>query len=143
MFQNVTLSLMVVSYIYPHTFRSKMADLFKDRDCMNWWLPNNENYPAIIRSIRKFVEERTAPAKDMSSEDLRDMKAIFSSMKLDEGEASQNSVVGRETGGGSTWQEYGQSHEDGDYGTYEQNQELWRDGHGGGDFGGPSRREYR
>ncbi|RDL33609.1 uncharacterized protein BP5553_07977 [Venustampulla echinocandica] len=72
-------------YIFPHTFRSKMADLFGDRSCMHWWLPNEERYPPIIRSIRKFVEERSSPAKDVSSEDLRDMKAIFATMKLDEG----------------------------------------------------------
>lgn len=62
-----------------------MSDLFGDRSCMHWWLPNEERYPPIIRSIRKFVEERSSPAKDVSSGDLRDMKAIFASMKLDEG----------------------------------------------------------
>ncbi|CZR62407.1 related to C6 finger domain protein [Phialocephala subalpina] len=71
-------------YIYPYTFRTKMADLFRDRSCMNWWLPNDEAYPPIIRSIRKFVEERTSPAKNMPAEDLRDMKAIFASLKLDD-----------------------------------------------------------
>ncbi len=61
-----------------------MADLFGDRSCMHWWLPNNENYPPIIRSIRKFVEERTSPAKTMPAEDLRDMKAIFASLNLED-----------------------------------------------------------
>jgi len=51
---------------------------------MHWWLPNNENYPSIVQSIRKFVEERTTPARDTTSEDLRDMKTIFSALKLDE-----------------------------------------------------------
>ncbi|KAG9248475.1 hypothetical protein BJ878DRAFT_26861 [Calycina marina] len=41
-------------YIYPHAFRTKMSDLFRDRSCMQWWLPNDEGYPPIIRSIRKF-----------------------------------------------------------------------------------------
>ncbi|CZT00813.1 related to C6 finger domain protein [Rhynchosporium graminicola] len=72
-------------YIYPYTFRTKMADLFQDRSCMHWWLPNDENYPQIVRSIRKFVEERTSPAKTEPAEDLRDMKAIFASLKLDDG----------------------------------------------------------
>jgi len=54
---------------------------------MHWWLPNDENYPPIIRSIRKFVEERTAPAKDVATEDLRDMKAIFASLNLDDGQS--------------------------------------------------------
>lgn len=61
-----------------------MADLFGDRSCMHWWLPNDENYPPIIRSIRKFVEERTSTAKTMPAEDLRDMKAIFATMKIND-----------------------------------------------------------
>ena len=65
-----------------------MADLFRDRSCMRWWLPNDENYPPIIRSIRKFVEERTSPAKNVPAEDLRDMKAIFASLNLDDGKSS-------------------------------------------------------
>ena len=69
-----------------------MADLFRDRSCMHWWLPNDERYPTIVRSIRRFVEERTAPARDVPSEDLRDMKAIFSSLKLDDGKSSQPST---------------------------------------------------
>jgi hypothetical protein len=52
---------------------------------MHWWLPNDEDYPRIIRSIRNFVEERTSAAKDLPAEDLRDMKAIFASLKLDDG----------------------------------------------------------
>ncbi|TVY49462.1 hypothetical protein LOCC1_G000576 [Lachnellula occidentalis] len=75
-------------YIYPFTFRTKMADLYQDRSCMHWWLPNDENYPPIIRSIRKFVEERTSPAKDTHSGDLQDMKAIFASLNLDDGKSS-------------------------------------------------------
>jgi len=65
-----------------------MADLFRDRSCMHWWLPNDEGYPPIIRSIRRFVEERTAPATDLPGEDLRDMKAIFASLNLDDGNSS-------------------------------------------------------
>ena len=65
---------------------------------MHWWLPNDENYPPIIRSIRKFVEERTAPAKDVSTEDLRDMKAIFASLNLDDGQLSVPLGIKKEEG---------------------------------------------
>ena len=75
-------------YIYPYTFRTKMADLFQDRSCMHWWLPNDEHYPPIVRSIRKFVEERTSQAKTEPAEDLRDMKAIFASLKLKDDNSS-------------------------------------------------------
>jgi hypothetical protein len=54
---------------------------------MDWWLPDDEGYPPIIRSIRKFVEERTSHATDLPGEDLRDMKAIFASLNLDDGPA--------------------------------------------------------
>lgn len=73
------------SYVYPLTFRTKMAALFGDQSCMHWWLPNDESYPPMIRSIRKFVEERTSAARDVPTEDLRDMKAIFEKLKLDDG----------------------------------------------------------
>jgi hypothetical protein len=65
-----------------------MSDLFRDRSCMHWWLPNDEGYPPIIRSIRNFVEERTSAAIDLSEEDLRDMKQIFAALNLDDGQSS-------------------------------------------------------
>jgi hypothetical protein len=55
---------------------------------MHWWLPNDEKYLPIIRSIRSFVGERTSQARDVPAEDLRDMKAIFSSLKLDDVKSS-------------------------------------------------------
>jgi hypothetical protein len=75
-------------YIFPLTFRKKMSALFRDPSCMHWWLPSNDKYPPIIRSIRSFVEERTSEARDVPEEDLRDMKAIFAFMKLDDGKMS-------------------------------------------------------
>lgn len=85
----LTLRLLIIEcstrYIYPLTFRTKMSALFQDPSCMHWWLPNDESYPPIIRSIRKFVQERTSEARDVPAEDLRDMKAIFASLKLDDG----------------------------------------------------------
>jgi hypothetical protein len=68
-----------------------MADLFRDRSCMHWWLPNDEGFSPIIRSIRRFVEERTSPATDLPGEDLRDMKQIFASMNLDDGSSTLHS----------------------------------------------------
>jgi hypothetical protein len=55
---------------------------------MHWWLPNDEDYPPIIRSIRKFVEERTSAATSVPGEDLRDMKAIFASLNLGDGDST-------------------------------------------------------
>lgn len=65
-----------------------MADLFRDQSCMHWWLPEDEGYPSIIRNIRKFVEDRSSAPKDISTEDLRDMKAIFEKLDLVDGASS-------------------------------------------------------
>lgn len=75
-----------------------MSALFQDPSCMHWWLPSDESYPPIIRSIRLFVQERTSEARDVPAEDLRDMKAIFASLKLDDGKthipvASRKSMI--------------------------------------------------
>jgi hypothetical protein len=85
-------------YIWPTTFRTKMSALFQDSSCLHWWLPNDEAYPLIIRSIRAFVDERTAPAKDIPTEDLRDMKAIFSNLKLQDSSDSAPSSTGLRSG---------------------------------------------
>lgn len=55
---------------------------------MHWWLPNDEGYSPIIRSIRKFVEERSSVATDVPKEDLREMKQIFAALKLNDGPSS-------------------------------------------------------
>lgn len=66
---------------------------------MHWWLPNDEGYSPIIRSVRKFVEERTSPATDLPKEDLREMKQIFSKLKLDD--APSSSLSNEDDGTGS------------------------------------------
>ena len=70
------------SFIQTFAFRSKMAELFRDNSCMHWWLPNDELYHPIIRSIRKFVEDRTSSPKNAESKDVQDMKAVFSAMDI-------------------------------------------------------------
>lgn len=84
-------------YIYPLTFRVKMAALFKDPSCNNWWLPNELGLPPVIRSMRRFVEERTSQARDAPAEDLYNIKAIFSSLKLDDEDPSRESGSQQET----------------------------------------------
>lgn len=69
-------------FIQTFAFRSKMAELFRDNSCMHWWLPNDEMYHPIIRSIRKFVEDRTSLPKNSESKDVQDMKAVFSAMDV-------------------------------------------------------------
>lgn len=123
---------------------------------MHWWLPNDEAYPPIIRSIRKFVEERTSPAKNLPAENIRDMKAIFASMKIDDsvapaqGKAAQPNIamapssdsyisnvpmrdIGEMNMGESD--AYGLGFDDG--------QGFWGDGQGGGAYGIPKPENYQ
>ncbi|KAL8697677.1 MAG: hypothetical protein Q9224_002192, partial [Gallowayella concinna] len=39
--------------------RGKLANLWGIPELRQWWLPSEEGYPPIIRSIRAFIEERT------------------------------------------------------------------------------------
>lgn len=48
----------------------------------DWWLPNDEGCPPIIRSIKDFIHERATAPKDQVSEDLKEMKGIFGSMTI-------------------------------------------------------------
>lgn len=48
----------------------------------DWWLPNDEGCPRIIRSIKNFILERSSQPKDQTSDDLREMKGIFSNLTL-------------------------------------------------------------
>jgi hypothetical protein len=57
---------------------------------MEWWLPNGENYPPTIRSIRSFVEERTSTPRDEVTEDLRDMKVLFGSLNLEDDKSNKS-----------------------------------------------------
>ena len=53
-------------------------------DVTRWWLPNDQGYPPIVRSIREFIDYRMTPAKDRHTEDLREIAGIFKSLKLDD-----------------------------------------------------------
>ena len=59
-----------------------MAELWGLPELRHWWLPNDEGYPPIVRSIRAFIEDRTQPHPQPQSEDVRNMKAIFSKMSI-------------------------------------------------------------
>jgi hypothetical protein len=84
-----------------------MAVLFQEPSCMHWWLPNDESYPPIIRALRRFVEERTSEARDVPAEDLRDMKAIFSLLKLDDGTPARKAAPAVAVAGDQEWLDRG------------------------------------
>lgn len=55
-----------------------------DVDLRHWWLPNNEGFPRILRTVRKLILDRDeGPPRDQISEDLREMRGIFFSLSID------------------------------------------------------------
>ncbi|KAF2489370.1 hypothetical protein BU16DRAFT_471850 [Lophium mytilinum] len=84
-------------YIYPATYRTRMTDDW-GIDVTRWWFPNDEGCPPIVRSIKEFSHDRTTEPKDQISEDLRDMKGLFSSLSLGDSPDKPPSVSGLEAG---------------------------------------------
>jgi hypothetical protein len=67
-----------IRYTYPATLRTRLEVLW-GVDLSNWWLPNEEGCPPVIRQIRNFI---TSTPNDATGEDLRDLKGIFASLSL-------------------------------------------------------------
>lgn len=68
-----------------------------------WWLPNNEGYPDIVREVRALTDERTNNPQDDFRESLRDMKTLFGKVNLDDSttESEHSTPSGPPTGGSS------------------------------------------
>lgn len=58
----------------------------------DWWLPNDEACPPIIRSIKDFITDRTTAPKDQASEDLREMKGLFSTLTISDSPSSDTTT---------------------------------------------------
>ena len=69
-------------YISPITMRRRMAELFRDKSCIRWWLPDDEGFSPIIQNIRAFADERNATAVSAQSENVRQIRNVFSKMQL-------------------------------------------------------------
>lgn len=59
----------------------------------DWWLPNDEACPPIIRTIKDFIKERTTAPKDQVSDDLREMRGIFNSLTISDSPSSDTMTV--------------------------------------------------
>lgn len=74
--------LETMGYIHPITIRSKMAQLFREPSCVQWWLPNDEGFSPVLQNIRNFADERNAAAVTAQQENLREVRHIFAKMSL-------------------------------------------------------------
>ncbi|KAJ3570952.1 hypothetical protein NPX13_g5549 [Xylaria arbuscula] len=75
--------LEAAGYIFPVTVRERMAELFHDPSCRQWWLPRDEGLTPILRKIRAFADARNGGLVTQQTEAVREINAIFSNMRLD------------------------------------------------------------
>lgn len=68
-----------------------MAEVWQDPDVLTWWLPGSEELTPIMKTIRDFGAERIAQPMDSTVEDVRDMKAIFSRLNVDDSSSQKSS----------------------------------------------------
>ncbi|KAL1960948.1 hypothetical protein VTO42DRAFT_4836 [Malbranchea cinnamomea] len=73
-----------LGYVYPPTLRARLADKWKAPDVADWWLPNEEGYPNLVREVREWTNERTTNPRDNLREAVRDMRLIFGRMGLEQ-----------------------------------------------------------
>ncbi|KAL4986328.1 hypothetical protein BDW68DRAFT_129566 [Aspergillus falconensis] len=81
-------------YVIAPKYRAVLASLWQLPEIHHWWLPDGTDYPSIIREVREMTKERTTNPRDNFRESVRDMKAVFGKLNLDEteSEASPASV---------------------------------------------------
>ena len=77
--------------------RERMAELFHDPSCARWWLPDDEAFSPILKSVRTFADERNATAVTAQSDKLRDARQIFAKMQL--GIIGTSTETGKPRGG--------------------------------------------
>ncbi|USW54699.1 Putative zn(2)-C6 fungal-type DNA-binding domain, fungal transcription factor [Septoria linicola] len=92
-------SIEQLGYIYPETLRKRMSGIWSE-DVARWWLPNDEGYPATIRTIREFVEYRATRPTDAWTTGISNMSGIFRGLNLEEyGFSDDMKSVGTESVG--------------------------------------------
>lgn len=74
---------MCLSYSFPPLMRARIADTWGDPSIRDWWLPDGEGHRPIIKALRAFNREREATPRDRQGEDVRNMRGLFSQMKID------------------------------------------------------------
>ncbi|KAL4785139.1 hypothetical protein BJX76DRAFT_325176 [Aspergillus varians] len=74
-------------YVIAPKFRAALAAIWQLPEINHWWLPDNRGYPTIIREVREMTEERTNNPRDDFRESVRDMKAVFGKLILDDTES--------------------------------------------------------
>ncbi|GBF66794.1 hypothetical protein TMEN_9515 [Trichophyton mentagrophytes] len=84
-------------YIYPPAVRTRVADIWKVPEVADWWLPNGEGYPKLVREIREWTSERTTNPRDNFREAVRDIRSLFGRMACSD-DSSQASTPSAHSG---------------------------------------------
>jgi hypothetical protein len=71
-------------YVYAPKVRKGLAEVWGLPELHQWWVPDDDGCPEIIKEIRCLTEERTTNPRDHFREDIRNMKSLFSKISLDE-----------------------------------------------------------
>ena len=79
-------------YIYSDVLRNRMLESM-GQEPSDWWLDDDEACPPIIRTIKDFIKERSMAPKDQVSEDLREMRGIFSSLTISDSPSSDSMTI--------------------------------------------------
>ena len=78
-------------YIYPSALRERMSGVW-GVDVNHWWLPDDEGYPAIVRSIRDFIEYRArVPAGNMDAQ-VQNMSGLFRGLDVEDDSVDGSSM---------------------------------------------------
>lgn len=81
------------SYVYAPKVRESLGELWGDASVQQWWVPDDEGCPQLVKEIRALTEERTTNPRDQIREDVRDMKSLFSKMRLDDVGSQESSPL--------------------------------------------------
>ncbi|KAK2740759.1 hypothetical protein FQN57_005991 [Myotisia sp. PD_48] len=80
-----------LGYLFPATFRNRMADIWNIPELTEWWLPNREGFRTLIQDIREWTIERTTTARDPFHEAVRDIRSMFGRMDVEDESSLESS----------------------------------------------------
>ncbi|KAL1992181.1 hypothetical protein VTN49DRAFT_4213 [Thermomyces lanuginosus] len=80
-------------YIHAPKVRTSLAEVWQIPELNEWWVPNEDGCPPIIKEIRALTEERTTNPRDHFREDLRDMKSLFKRLSFDDNVSPTSSTT--------------------------------------------------
>ena len=67
-----------------------MATLWNLPEINHWWLPNEEAYPSVVRSVRLLLEDRLGDIDPhQRSKKQRDMRGVFAEMSIQDASDTQ------------------------------------------------------